>query len=143
MRERQVRNLVAGGSINVKFSPGGTVDAEYLVQVLQIRYGQELPELRLTNTLEAIDSLTRCLILSPEEHQQLQIAYIFLRRMVDSLRMVRGNTKDLTVPTEGSDEYAYLARRMGFGNNAGQLLVHLQEGMSTILRLQAQLWEAM
>lgn len=143
MRERQVRNLVAGGSINVKFSPGGTVDAEYLVQLLQIRYGQDLPELRLANTLEAMDSLARCLILSLEEHQHLQTAYIFLRRMVDALRMVRGNTTDLTVPTEGSDEYAYLARRMGFGINASQLLVHLQEYMSTILSLQAQLWEAM
>ncbi|MHB1354499.1 MAG: [protein-PII] uridylyltransferase family protein [Anaerolineae bacterium] len=143
MRERQVRNLVAGGRINVKFSPGGTVDAEYLVQLLQMRYGLELPDLRLTSTLEAMDSLAKHKILSLDQHQRLQTAYVFLRRMVDALRMVRGNTKDLTIPDEGSDEYAYLARRMGYGINANQLLVQLLEYMSTILSLQTQLWDAM
>ncbi|MCE5259554.1 MAG: glutamine synthetase adenylyltransferase [Chloroflexi bacterium] len=142
MRERQVRQLVAGGTLNVKFSPGGTVDAEYLVQTLQIRYGQHNPELRLANTLDAMGALHQAAILTDDQYAQLQESYIFLRRMVDSLRMVRGNTRDLTVPEPGSDEYAYLARRMGLHRDIDKLGAHIAEAMSTIQRLQAQLWAA-
>ena len=42
MRERQIRQLVAGGTINAKFSSGGLVDLEYLVQSLQIIHGRIL-----------------------------------------------------------------------------------------------------
>lgn len=98
MRERQVRSLVTGGTLNLKFSPGGTVDTEYLVQLLQIRYGQTNPALRLTNTLEAMAALHQAGILTADQLRQLRDAYILLRRTVDSLRMVRGNTRDLTVP---------------------------------------------
>ncbi|MHB9034500.1 MAG: [protein-PII] uridylyltransferase family protein, partial [Anaerolineae bacterium] len=142
MRERQVRQLVTGGTLNIKFSPGGTVDAEYLVQTLQIYYGQTHPELRLTNTLAALTALQRIGIMSEEQYQQLGKAYILLRRTVDSLRMVRGNTKDLTVPNIGSDEFAYLARRLGYQHDTTRLSTDLSDAMSTIQRLQAQLWAA-
>ncbi len=39
MRERQVRHLVTGGTFNAKYSPGGLVDVEYLIQGLQINHG--------------------------------------------------------------------------------------------------------
>ena len=39
MRERQVRQLVRGGSINAKLSEGGIVDLEYAVQALQLTFG--------------------------------------------------------------------------------------------------------
>ena len=41
MRERQMRHLVTGGTFNLKYSPGGLVDIEYLVQGLQITHGHE------------------------------------------------------------------------------------------------------
>ena len=50
MRERQVRHLVKGGTFNAKYSPGGLVDIEYLVQGLQITHGRDNPALRQTNT---------------------------------------------------------------------------------------------
>jgi glutamate-ammonia-ligase adenylyltransferase len=54
MRERQIRHLVSAGTFNAKYSPGGLVDLEYLVQGLQITYGATNPSLRLTNTRMAM-----------------------------------------------------------------------------------------
>jgi glutamate-ammonia-ligase adenylyltransferase len=37
--------------------------------------------------------------------------------LIDSLRVVRGNAKDTTVPLYGSEEFAFLARRLRYENN--------------------------
>ena len=118
MRERQVRHLVSGGTFNLKYSQGGLVDVEYLVQGLQITHGRDLPELRQTNTREAMAALAQAGILSAEDYTRLRKAHTFLRWLIDSLRVVRGNAKDVTVPAENSEEYAYLARRMRFDDPA-------------------------
>jgi len=118
MRERQVRHLVVGGTFNAKYSPGGLVDVEYLVQGLQIAHGHQRPELRRTNIREAMAALADADILSPDDYAQLRRAHTFLRWLIDGLRMVRGNARDLTVPPPGSEAFAFLARRLRYGNDA-------------------------
>jgi len=114
MRERQIRHLVAGGTFNAKFSPGGLVDVEYLVQGLQITHADTDPELRRTNIREAMAALAAAGILSPEDYARLRRAHTFLRWLIDGLRMVRGNAKDLTVPPSDSESFAFLARRLRY-----------------------------
>ena len=46
--------------------------------------------------------------------ESLQKAYVFTRILVDGLRMVRGNTKDLVLPPPDSEEFVGLARRVGY-----------------------------
>ena len=121
MRERQVRHLVTGGMFNLKYSPGGLVDVEYLVQGLQITYGKELEGLRQTNTRDALISLAAANILAPEDTTRLRKALTFLRWLIDSLRVVRGNARDITVPPEGSEEFAFLTRRMQYGGDTQRL----------------------
>jgi glutamate-ammonia-ligase adenylyltransferase len=98
MRERQVRHLVTGGTFNAKFSPGGLVDIEYLIQGLQINYGAHDPALRLTNLRAAMSALHKAGALAEDDYNRLRKAYTFLRWLIDSLRVVRGNAKDVTVP---------------------------------------------
>jgi len=43
MRQRQIRHLVTAGTFNVKYSPGGLVDLEYLVQACKSRMGLATP----------------------------------------------------------------------------------------------------
>jgi glutamate-ammonia-ligase adenylyltransferase len=112
MRERQVRHLVVGGTFNAKFSPGGLVDIEYLIQGLQINHGARNPSLRLTNLRDAMSALHSAGILSDDDHTRLRKAHTFLRWLIDSLRVVRGNSKDVTMPAFGSDEFIFLARRL-------------------------------
>lgn len=112
MRERQVRHLVTGGTFNAKFSPGGIVDIEYLIQGLQINHGAQNPALRSTNLRDALSALHQNGILTDDDYTRLRKAHTFLRWLIDSLRVVRGNSKDVTMPQFGSDEFIFLARRL-------------------------------
>ena len=112
MRDRQVRQLVRAGSFNAKLSPGGLVDSEYLVQAWQLEHGHQFSEVRTTNTLQAIDSLHEVGILQHTVWSSLREAYVFQRRLIDSLRVVRGDARDLTVPDRQTAEFMFLARRM-------------------------------
>src|SRR5262245_51768604 len=114
MREEQLRQLVKAGTFHAKLSPGGLVDVEYLVQGLQITYGKDNPALRVTNTRAAMRALRDAGILSPTDYQRLDEAYVFQRQLIDAMRMVRGNARDLALPPPDSEELDYLARRLGY-----------------------------
>jgi glutamate-ammonia-ligase adenylyltransferase len=139
MRERQVRHLVTAGTVNAKFSPGGLVDVEYLVQGLQINHGQRQSSLRLTNTREAMAALAAAGLIAPEPYQLLHEAHMFLRDLINALRMVRGNAKDLTVPAPDTEEFAFLARRLNYGSNLAQLHDDLTRHTANVQELNARL----
>ncbi|WP_278467505.1 glutamine synthetase adenylyltransferase [Gimesia maris] len=132
MREKQIQQLVKGGTINAKLGDGGLVDCEYLIQSLQITYGHRNPGLRTTNTLEGIDSLKELGLISPDDYVKLRNAYIFLRRLIDALRMVRGNAKDLTVPPQDQEEFDFLARRLGYGSHTEKLQTEISVTMDRV-----------
>ncbi|MCY3773024.1 MAG: hypothetical protein OXG98_13535 [Gemmatimonadetes bacterium] len=121
LRERQNDELVETGAINVKYSYGGLIDIEYFVQDLQIRYGVGNSAVRGPTTLEAMEALNGAGYLSDEEHDMLGTAYRFLVRLINALRMVRGNARDLVLPDKTSQEFLFLARRLGYeeGNGTG------------------------
>jgi glutamate-ammonia-ligase adenylyltransferase len=121
MRERQIRHLVTGGTFNAKYSPGGLVDIEYLIQGLQINHGASNPALRVTNIRTAMALLNEAGILSEADYSGLRKSHTFLRWLIDSLRVVRGNAKDITVPPYGSEEFAFLARRLRYENDIDRL----------------------
>lgn len=121
MRERQVRHLVTGGTFNAKFSPGGLVDVEYLIQGLQINHGASSSALRVTNIREAMTLLHQAGILSEADYTSLRKAHTFLRWLIDSLRVVRGHARDVTVPPYESEEFAFLARRLRYGDDTARL----------------------
>lgn len=139
MRERQVRHLVTGGTFNLKYSPGGLVDVEYLVQGLQISHGRDHPRLRLENIRDAMAELALVEILSEDDYSRLRKAHTFLRWMIDSLRVVRGNARDITLPPEGSEEYAYLARRMQYGGDKERLRDELARYTADVLEINRRL----
>ena len=41
-------------------------------------------------------------------------AHTFLRWLINSLRVVRGNAKDVTIPPFGTEEFIFLARRLRY-----------------------------
>ena len=105
--------------LNVKFSPGGLVDLEYTVQIIQCRYGKDNPKLRTPRIHSALEELVRAGILSGNEAEQLVESYYFLRKLINGLRMLRGSAKDLFLPQVDSDEYVHLARRTGYTGGEG------------------------
>lgn len=114
LRAEQIRQLVEPGRINVKYSHGGLIDIEYAVQYLQLMQGHQEPKLRATNTLQALSALEEVAVLNSEEAASIRTSYLFLRKLIDGLRIVRGHAKDLLLPDRDSEEFVYLARRLGY-----------------------------
>lgn len=138
MRERQCRQLIKAGTLNAKLSPGTLVDCEYLVQALQITFGLEKPQLRETNTTAAMNALHAEWILSDSEHSLLHCAHRFFHRLINALRMVRGDAGDLTIPDVDSNEFIYLARRLGYGSDLTRLKTDLDQTAATVLTISRQ-----
>ncbi|MGQ9584382.1 MAG: glutamine synthetase adenylyltransferase [Anaerolineae bacterium] len=139
MRERQIRHFVMGGTFNAKYSPGGLLDVEYLVQGLQITHGHRDPGLRCPNTREAMAALAAAGLLSPDDYARLRKAHTFLRWLIDALRVVRGNARDVTIPPEDSEEFAFLARRLRYGGDVAQLRQDLTRYTTSVQELSARL----
>ena len=77
-------------------------------------HGHDHPSLRTPNTLQALAALVNAGLVARTDGAGLRKAYIFIRMLVDGLRMVRGNTKDLVLPPSDSEEFVSLARRVGY-----------------------------
>ena len=114
LRRQQLKQLVEPGKINVKYSAGGLIDIEYAAQYLQEMHGHNHPTLRTPNTLQALTALVNEGLVARADGAGLRKAYVFIRMLVDGLRMVRGNTKDLVLPPLDSEEFVSLARRVGY-----------------------------
>jgi glutamate-ammonia-ligase adenylyltransferase len=114
IRRQQLRQLVKPGQVNLKYGVGGLIDIEYAIQYLQVMHGHDHPSLRTPNTLQALTALVKAGLVSRTDGENLRKAYIFTRILVDGLRMVRGNTKDLVLPPPESEEFVSLARRVGY-----------------------------
>ena len=137
LRRRQMRELVKRGTVNVKYSSGGIVDIEYAVQYLQLLNGKNHPEVRLSNTLEALNALRRLQIIREADYEVLNKAYLFLRNLIDALRIVRGDASDLVLPEETSEEFKSLARRLGYrekdrAKGAALLAADIHESMKKV-----------
>ena len=92
---------------------GGIVDIEFLVQMLQLRYGRRFPALRQRATLQAVEALQTCGVLPADDCQLLSQGYRFLRTLENRLRI------DCDQPVEALEsegaQLPRLARRMGYG----------------------------
>lgn len=139
MRDRQVRQLVRAGTFNAKLSPGGLVDCEYLVQGLQLEHGHRYREVCTTNTLEAIDALHQLRMLDDATWRSLRDAYVFQRRLIDALRVVRGDARDLAVPQRDSPEFTFLARRLDIDGQPDGLAEAIDRHAGMVEKLSARL----
>ena len=114
LREKQFQEKTKGGKLNAKFSPGGLVDLEYGVQILQVIHGNKIPRLRSPRIQEALEALSVAGVLSHYESEQLIGAYGFFRHLINGLRILRGSAEDLFLPAVDADEFNHLSRRLGY-----------------------------
>ena len=130
--------------MNLKHSSGGIVDIEYAIQYLQIMHGHRLPVLRTPNTMQALTALVDCGIVPRQDGENLRKAYLFIRMLIDGLRMVRGNAKDRVLPPSDSDEFIFLARRVGYTTDDWEAGArHLQTDIEQHMRNTRECFERM
>ncbi len=85
MRARMEEGAAPG---NLKRAAGGIVDIEFAVQLLQLKHGPDLPEVRVPNTLAAIDALARAGCMSDPDSRFLAENYRFLRSLQSRMRLL-------------------------------------------------------
>ena len=108
----------ASHRFNIKTGRGGIVDIEFLVQMLQLRYGQRFPTLRQRATLAALEALQTCEVLPTDDFQVLTQGYRFLRSLENRLRIDRDQPVE-ALESEGN-QLPLLARRMGYSGQSSQ-----------------------
>ena len=97
---------------NVKVGRGGIRELELFIQVLQLLYGADRPELQEANTLAALDRLWEAGLVSDSVGDDLARAYAFLRTVEHQLQIVQeSQTHSLS---DSTTEREIFARRMRF-----------------------------
>lgn len=93
---RHMRQRLEGtvGEANLKRGPGGIVDIEFLVQMLQLKFGRHNPRVRSPHTLAALDALAHHGALSQDDAQFLARSYRFLRTIEGRLRLINSTARD-------------------------------------------------
>lgn len=73
---------------NLKRGRGGTVDTEFLVQMLQLKHGGANPAVRVPGTLDALTALEAAGYLSPDNAEYFRESYRFQRSVEARIRLM-------------------------------------------------------
>ena len=91
MRRRLEATVGAG---DLKRGPGGIVDIEFLVQMLQLQHARKTPSLRTPNTLAALHALREACLMTADEHAFFDSGYRLLRTIESRLRLMNSTARD-------------------------------------------------
>jgi glutamate-ammonia-ligase adenylyltransferase len=82
--------------LNLKTGRGGIVDIEFLIQMLQLRFGYDYEEVRKQNSLEALQELRKCGLIEERAFSILKEGLNFLKKLENLLRLFHdGSTSEL------------------------------------------------
>ena len=91
MRQRLEGTAAAG---DLKRGPGGIVDVEFLVEMLQLKHAAACPPLRVSNTLAALAALRRAGLISAPDYDLFAGGYRLLRTIEGRLRLISATARD-------------------------------------------------
>ncbi|MGW6455939.1 bifunctional [glutamine synthetase] adenylyltransferase/[glutamine synthetase]-adenylyl-L-tyrosine phosphorylase [Streptomyces sp. NPDC055078] len=111
----------ADPTLHTKLGRGGLSDVEWTVQLLQMRHGWAEPGLRTTRTREALAAAHSAGLITTEDAQTLDEAWVLASRVRNGVMLVRGRAGD-TFPSDGR-ELAAVGRYLGYGpGHVGDML---------------------
>ncbi|GLY01705.1 MULTISPECIES: bifunctional [glutamine synthetase] adenylyltransferase/[glutamine synthetase]-adenylyl-L-tyrosine phosphorylase [Actinoplanes] len=84
----------ADPNTHTKLGRGGLADVEWAVQLLQLRYAHEQPELRRTRTLEALDHECRTGLVGAADAEAMAAGWTLAAQVRNALTLVRGRPTD-------------------------------------------------
>jgi glutamate-ammonia-ligase adenylyltransferase len=89
----------ADPTLHTKLGRGGLSDVEWVIQLLQLQNAHQVPELRTTRTMPALEAARRVGLLEPADAEVLADAWRMATRIRNVVMLVRGRASDL-VPTD-------------------------------------------
>ncbi|MEO3973095.1 bifunctional [glutamine synthetase] adenylyltransferase/[glutamine synthetase]-adenylyl-L-tyrosine phosphorylase [Streptomyces sp. CAU 1734] len=113
----------ADPTLHTKLGRGGLSDVEWTVQLLQMRHAWSEPGLRTTRTRTALAAAHGAGLISTEDAQILDEAWVLATRVRNGVMLVRGRAGD-TFPSDGR-ELAAVGRYLGY--EAGHVGVMLDD----------------
>lgn len=87
---------------NTKLGPGGLSDVEWSVQLIQLRHAHEIPELKTTSTLKALQVEAEHGLVTEQEAQILRQAWQLASRIRNAIMLVRARPSD-AIPLDARD----------------------------------------
>jgi glutamate-ammonia-ligase adenylyltransferase len=106
--------------LHTKLGPGGLSDVEWVAQLLQLRHAHDVPGLRTTQTLAALDAAASAGLLDPDDVVTLADAWRMATRIRNAIMLVRGRASDL-LPTEHHRERSAVTRVLGYPTSGALL----------------------
>lgn len=119
MRQRVEKELGSQkGKYEIKRGPGGIMDIDFITHYLQLLHGCEYIDLRTPSTRNALRKLADVGIISDKQSHDLLIAYDFLKRIENCLRIM--DLKNVSAFSQNPEDVHALARAMDhLDENAG------------------------
>jgi len=84
----------ADPSTHTKLGRGGLADIEWTVQLLQLRYGHEIPTLRTTSTVDGIRAARDARLLADSDAVELLGSWLLATKARNATMLVRGKASD-------------------------------------------------
>jgi [glutamine synthetase] adenylyltransferase / [glutamine synthetase]-adenylyl-L-tyrosine phosphorylase len=84
----------ADPQLHLKFGRGGLADIEWTIQLLQMRHAGQVPELRTTQTLAALEAAAAAGLLSEDDARILATGWRMVSRMRNAVTLARGKSGD-------------------------------------------------
>jgi glutamate-ammonia-ligase adenylyltransferase len=112
IRQMRARLEETASPLNLKRGTGGTVDTEFIVQMLQLKHGGEDPTVRVPGTLDALTALEHGGYLSSDDAEYFRRSYRFQRSIEARVRLM-ASTGRHELP-DNDRELAKLAYLLGY-----------------------------
>jgi glutamate-ammonia-ligase adenylyltransferase len=80
---------------HLKLGPGGLADVEWTVQLLQLRHGRRVPELRTPSTLDALAAAVGAGLITEPDAARLARAWRLASRLRNAIMLWSGRANDL------------------------------------------------
>lgn len=90
-------------SRHLKLGRGAIADVEWLVQLLQLQYGQVFPDLQTTETIRGLEAAERAALIDSEDAEVLKAAWQFASNLRDALVLYTGRTSGVHADVLPSD----------------------------------------
>jgi [glutamine synthetase] adenylyltransferase / [glutamine synthetase]-adenylyl-L-tyrosine phosphorylase len=90
----------ADPSMHLKQGRGGLADVEWVAQLLQLRHAAELPALRTTSTLGALDAAVEESLLDQADAETLTASWLLATRVRNAIMLASGRASD-SIPPSG------------------------------------------
>jgi len=111
----------ADTTLHTKLGRGGLSDVEWVVQLLQLRHGTQVPALRTTRTLDALEAARQAGLVTDVDAGHLARSWRLATSIRNAIMLVRGRASDM-IPTDVKDLGA-VAFVLGYAaDDSGRLL---------------------